>query len=155
MTTLDQTALTSDIINILERMAFVLCEDAEEPRFDPSDYREHVCIEMGSANDKVLVHLSGDSGFLSELASSMLGLIPEEVRPSEQGRQALLELGNVVGGDVVHLLGGETVEFDLGLPKSIEEKPLKKAEEKLGEPISLCCLESEDGYLRVAAFDVS
>ena len=155
MTTLDQATLTSDMVNILERMAFVLGEAAEEPRLDPSDYREHVRIEMASVNDKFLVHLSGDSGFLSEVASSMLGVLPEEVHPGEQGRQALLELGNVVGGAVVRRLGGETIEFDLGLPASIEETLLVKMEKKLGEPVALGCLESEDGYLRVAVFPVN
>lgn len=148
---LEARQLTLDVVGVLEQMAFVLCEEAEEPRHDLSDYCEHVKVTVDGDEHALACLISGNQGFLAEFAASMLGLDEDEVEPDKQGREALQELGNVVGGEVVRILGGEHIEFDLGLPESITAKDATKLQKQLPEVVS-CCLESDEGFVRVAAY---
>ncbi len=154
MNGIEQAQLTDGVTNILEKMAFVLCEDAEEPRWDNDDYQEHVYLTLQGGGEHAAVLLSADQPFLVELASSILGVMPDDLG-AEQAGMALLELGNVVAGEVVQILGGAFVEYDLSLPKAIAATDLGSLPGSLGAAECRSCVESDDGYLRVLVAAIS
>ena len=79
MTIIDQHRLARDLVNTLESTACVLCEEAEEYRNDLDDYCAHVRVNVRGDGRHTIVNLSGDHGFLVEFASSMLGVMTDEV----------------------------------------------------------------------------
>lgn len=142
MTDLNPDRMAELAIEALERTAFVLAEPAEsEDEFKPA-YFARVGF-TGAAEGHVV--LAADGGFVSELASSMLGVEPEEVAPDTEGQQALNELANIVGGSVIIDLGGEKADYKYGLPEQIG--PTDAGATNAGSVSGLVA--SEEGHLRV------
>jgi CheY-specific phosphatase CheX len=116
MTTLSADRIAQITIETLERTAFVLADcvdaDASGDLPDPTHFAAigYEGPQSGS------VHLAASEGFLRELASSILGMDPESIDPSQEGCDALAELANIVGGSIVHDLGGADQSYKLGLP---------------------------------------
>jgi hypothetical protein len=109
------------VIGALERMAFVLADRVEsEPT--RSGLAERVAITFERQQDGVVgrVLLDADEAFIRELGASLLGMDSDEVDLDEVARPALLEFANVLGGEVVRLLGGAVEPFKLGLPELAE-----------------------------------
>ncbi|MFI4896652.1 MAG: chemotaxis protein CheX [Phycisphaerales bacterium JB059] len=107
-------------IDALERTAFVLVDPcAPDATISPSHFAR--VRFSGPANGMVVVGAS--SGFLRELASSLLGICPEDIEVETEGLDALRELANILGGSVLHDLGGQQSEFSLGLPSLIDRDP--------------------------------
>lgn len=135
------------VIEALERTAFVLAEpvdpsEAAECRFAPT--LASVVGFTGAADGDVV--LTADDGFLRELASSMLGVEPEEVDLASTGRDALNELANIVGGSIIIELGGVERDYSYGLPRAVAP-----AEAAAAAPSGASCLvRSEQGLIRVA-----
>ncbi len=132
------------VVEALERTAFVLADVADEDeidgRFEPDRFAR---IEFtGVATGMIL--LSADTNFLVELASSMLGCAPEEVDLNEQGRDALNELANIVGGSIIIDLGGKDHEYSYGLPEAVERENVPSTSTGTAGWV-----ESEDGLLQV------
>ncbi len=152
MTTIDQHRLARDLVSTLESTACVLCEEAEEYRNDLDDYCAHVRVNVRGDGRHTIVNMSGDHGFLVEFASSMLGVMTDDVDLEQQGVSALLDFGHVAGGEVIRVLGGEQAEFDLGPPETISRDDLAAFEATHGEPSTLICVESDDGFLRVSVY---
>jgi CheY-specific phosphatase CheX len=75
----------------------------------------------------------------------MLGLEPDEVEADIEtlGTQAVCELANVIGGELIVMLGGKDVEFTLGLPESCDASAVPKNDSHG------CFLESEGELLEV------
>lgn len=104
------------VVEALERTAFVLADPV------PADYAESLPVPdrfskvdfSGAAVGSVV--LSASEGFVRELASSLLGVEPDEVEPDCDGQDALNELANIVGGSVILELGGAEKEYHYGLP---------------------------------------
>jgi len=121
------TAIFSDelamlAIQALERTAFVLV-DAVESEGD------HVWTEEESAACKCArirysgphsgeIVLAASRGFILELASSLLGVEPDEVSVDTEGQDALKELANILGGSVLVELDGEHVDYRLEVPET-------------------------------------
>ena len=53
-------------------------------------------------------------------ASSLLGINPEDIEVESEGLDAIRELANILGGSVLHDIGGQQSEFSLGLPTMVD-----------------------------------
>ena len=148
--------LTSDcigdlVVDALERTAFVLAEtvpasDAMD-NFQPNHFAK--IGFTGVANGCII--LAADTEFVSEVASSLLGVEPEDVDPDKEGRDALGELANIVGGSIIIEFGGEDQNYEYGLPTSLTRAQLPPEPDGTVK----CYLQSECGMLCVSWVPVS
>lgn len=131
------------VSHILETMAFVFVEAQEEAEdFGPLF---HSKISYFGPDESTDLFLSASQGFLVELASSMLGMEPNDIDPAVEGLQALDELANIVCGEVIQSIGGEDAVFSQGIPERVDG-PTPAAENS--EPLEVT-LDSEGEPLRV------
>lgn len=124
MSELNAETLGQLATDALERTAFMVAEPADEDFLDelPScDW--YTCIEY-TGPESGTVYLAGSTGFLVELAASLLGVDSEDVQTEGEGLDALREMTNIVGGSVVTVLGGTHCKLSLGLPSVIEKAAL-------------------------------
>jgi len=91
------------------------------------------------------IFLSASEGFIRELASSLLGTDEGEIDMDTQGRDAINELANIVGGSITMELGSETQNFSLGLPAASTGDAIPRA----GDGVTQCFIESEGELLVV------
>jgi len=154
------TALTSNVVRALDRMAFVL---AERSKKDPAVVLRRIVDEgpvaaarIGIALDGVQneLLLAGSPGFLTELSASLLGVEPTEVDVEHEGRYALLELANVVGGELVLLLGGRDRPLRLGLPEGATATDVSRALAAAAADghAFASAVDTEDGHLVLVGF---
>lgn len=140
MSPIDHDTLQTIITDALERTAFVIvdpCDDAA----GLSPPKLHAKIRYsGPASGTIVV--SASEGFLVELASSILGVEPEEVRLDVEGRDALRELANIIAGSALVAIGGEDTPYSLGLPEAIDARPT-------ATPDATCVVESMGESLAV------
>jgi chemotaxis protein CheY-P-specific phosphatase CheC len=145
------TAITSDklgelVVEALERTAFLISDPIDSD--DASSYGEPtwfstIAYHGGSKGE---IYLSATEGFVLELASSLLGVDADEVDLQTQGRDAINELANIVGGSVTLELGNETSQFSLGLPESAsaDQLPVESA------ALTRCFIDAEDELLVIS-----
>lgn len=144
------TDLTTDrigelVVDALERTAFVLVDVVDDERVkELPPPRRHTRVQFSGASCGAIV-LSATDGFLVELASSILGVEAAEVDSDKEGKDALDELANIVGGSVILELGGEDQYIKYGLPCAIDESDLPED----GEDTVKCYLECESELLVV------
>ena len=139
MKEITKKTITELVSNILETMAFVFAESMEEE--ENASSMRHSKISYAGPDENADLFLSASTGFLSELASSMLGAEPDEIDVEVVGQQALNELANIVCGEVILSLGGENEVFSQGLPEATES-PGKTRE---AETSIRSIVESEEG----------
>ncbi|MFT4542766.1 MAG: hypothetical protein ACI841_003445 [Planctomycetota bacterium] len=140
--TLSASQLSQIAMHALEATAFMIVDPVGELGNEPFEYNSMINIQ-GAEHDIWLV-LSASGGFLEELASSMLGLDPSEVDQEVEGPQALSELANILGGEVVMALGGAELSFNLSLPQS----PV--SDERLAHSQTTCELDSMGERCRIS-----
>ena len=146
MSSIPSNRMAELVVEALERTAFLLA-DAMPPEacdeFDRPEWFSSIGYS-GTANGQV--HLAASEGFIRELASSLLGIEPDEVHMESQGRDAINELANIVGGSITLELGSDTHPFALGLPEasSIDDMP------KAGDAVTQCFIESEGELLVIS-----
>lgn len=145
MTLLTSQQIAEFVIEALERTAFVLAEtiDAGEASSLPAPTKFSRIAYTGPSSGNVF--LAASEGFICELASSILGVEPEDVDPSIEGEDAITELANIVGGSVILKLGGEKCEYSLRLPELIEAANLPES----NNYTQVCFVESEGELLKV------
>lgn len=117
MNPLNHDTLAELTIDALARTAFVVAEPIEASDLDSfgqPDAFARIRYEGPSAG---WVYLSAATGFLCELAASLLGVESEDIDPQVEGRDALQELANIIGGSVILSLGGDERRLSLGLPE--------------------------------------
>lgn len=132
-------------IEALERTAFVVAEPAEEDfMHELADCEWAAKIEY-SGPLAGQVYLSASTGFLLELAASILGTDTDEVSAETEGQDALREMSNIVGGSVVSELGGERCELSLGLPSVLDLSEMPN----FGDNAVRCILDSDGERLDV------
>lgn len=102
---------------VLEQMAFAFPDPVSE---DALSWDHHVHIRYEGLDEEGDVHLSASEGFLREVGAGMLGIEPEDIEPDECAA-TLREIANVVCGEIVHELGGESRRIRLGLPEDGED----------------------------------
>lgn len=148
--------LTSDrisqlVIDALERTAFVLVDIVDEERVAElsKPVRFSKVAFSGAANGQVV--LSATDGFVCELASSILGVEPTDVKSDVEGLDALNELSNIVGGSIILDMGGEDHHIVYGLPTTIESSEVPGH----CESTVRCYLECDEELLTVAWYPQS
>ena len=121
------TAIFSDelamlAIQALERTAFVLVDAVENEEGHEWSAEEaatytfaRICYHGPSSGQIVL---AASHGFVIELASSLLGVDPDEIDVDVEGTDAMKELANILGGSVLVELDGEHVDYRLQVPES-------------------------------------
>ncbi len=141
MEQLTEDRISGMISSALERIAFVFAEPIDASTEHSAN--RHASITFESAGDSGTIFLSAEDGFLHELAANLLGVEMEEVS-DEESSQALTELANIVGGEIILALGASSIPFQLGLPGVIEAPPTASP------AASGACVESEGGVLSVS-----
>ena len=143
MSRIDSNSLRMLVTQALERTAFVIvdpCDEQDAGRLAPATHFARIDYagpESGS------VYLQASPGFLTELASSILGAEPDEIRLDVEGLDALRELANIVGGSAVVALGGESLPYALRLPETLDGPPTDLADavtctvESMGERLTV------------------
>jgi CheY-specific phosphatase CheX len=134
--------LVQMVTEALERTCFMVSDPSDADAVAANGYQCARCARIaytGPAAGHVFVVAS--DGFLEELASSLLGCEPEEIDLEVEGRDAIKELANIMGGSVILELGGDNCEYRLGLPEEVGAAPAATGAE--------CYIESTFGALRV------
>ena len=145
MTVLTPGRIGELVVVALERTAFVLVDVVDNDRVkELTPPKQHTRVEFSGAECGAII-LSATDGFLIELASSILGVEASEVDSEQEGKDALSELANIVGGSVILELGGEDRYIKYGLPGEIEESDLPE----VGEHTVKCYLECDSELLVV------
>lgn len=99
MTVLSSDTLIEATVNALERTAMVLAEPANDAdNHEPVTAYARIAYSGPSSGT---LTLAATDGFLCELASSLLGVEPDEVAAGEQGLDALKEMANILGGSII------------------------------------------------------
>jgi len=146
MTEVTPGRLAELAVEALERTAFLITDpvppEAAHGFDDPSWFS--TIGYHGSAKGEL--YLSASEGFVRELASSLLGVEPEEVDMPTHGRDAINELANIMGGSVTLELGSATRGFSLGLPEEACPDDVPDA----GSNVTRCYLESEGELLIIS-----
>lgn len=137
MPDIDSQHLAQLATDALERTAFMLMDPSEGA--DPGTLTHHAKINyFGTGAGEV--HVSASEGFVIELASSLLGVEPDEVEAETQGDDAMRELANILAGSLITQLGAATDSFRLGLPEDSKSPALSEGcvtcfLESMGEPL--------------------
>lgn len=134
--------LSELVAEALERTCFMVSEPTDRAAAAGHGYALSHCARIactGPAAGEVFVIAS--DGFIEELASGLLGCEPQEIDIEVEGRDAIKELVNILGGSVILEMGGDDCEYRLGLPEEAEPVPFTAGVE--------CYTESTSGALRV------
>lgn len=145
MTSLTSERISELVVEALERTAFVLVDDVDVERAGELPSPTH-CVKIsfsGAATGDVF--LAASEGFVVELASSILGVEPDEVDSAQEGADAISELTNIVGGSIILELGGDQNYIHYGLPMPIESDQLPD----IADDTARCFLECDDELLTV------
>jgi len=106
--------LTDILGRVLEESAFILAEPGEEPeRWSGAVLR--ACIAFESTRGGTLRLLTNPQA-ASEIAANMLGIDQGDEEAQSNGRAAVSELLNVLGGAFLTRYFGTAVPSQLGLP---------------------------------------
>jgi len=135
--------LAEMVIAALERTAFVLAEPADADRVKSLPAPAHAAVIRYTGPKSGSVRLEATDGFLREVASSLLGVEPDEVNVEKDGLDVIRELANIVGGSVILELGGDACPFSLGLPEVVAVSG------SAGSSDCVCHIESDGEHLRV------
>jgi len=138
-------ALARMVLDLLERTAMVFADEGS----DDADYAvptRFARIEYSGPTRGTLT-LAATDGFLAEVASSLLGVEPEDVDLKRDGDDALQEIANTLGGSVVLALTGEHCEYSLGLPQVVAAPDASETVH------AACVVVAEGGPLRVGWCD--
>ncbi len=138
MNTIDEDRLAELTAAALERTAFVMSEPVAVEAAALHGATRGAAIRYRGPSAGEVALWTGD-GFLRALASSLLGVEPEEIDVARQGEDALRELANIVGGSVVAFLGGEESAFLLGLPAILPGARPPAPGERAGSACALDC----------------
>ncbi|GAB4548868.1 MAG: hypothetical protein Tsb0013_09720 [Phycisphaerales bacterium] len=122
----------------LERTAFMLVDPADAA--DPGVLTRHAHIAYNGEGGCGDVFVSASEGFTLELASSLLGVEPEEINIEEQGVDAMRELANILAGSILTTIGGKEHAYRLGLPETTDSTApsdgcVTCAMDSMGEPL--------------------
>lgn len=142
MNQINPDRLAELVTQALERTCFMVSDPSDEAAAAEHGHDFCHCARIaytGPSAGHVLVAAS--EGFIEELACSLLGCEPDEIDPEVEGRDAIKELANIMGGSVILELGGDNCEYRLGLPE-----PAKPLAFTTG---AQCYIESAFGTLRV------
>jgi CheY-specific phosphatase CheX len=139
MSNLDHNALCRMVTAVLERTMFIFAEPAQP---GPADSKWASSISFsGAYNGSVTVRAS--EGFVRQLVGGFVSVEPQQADLAKFGQDAMNELANLVGGQIVAALGGEDRPIRLGLPD-----PAKAGQTKLDKAL-VCGLDSMGDQLTI------
>lgn len=123
MSNMNNDTLNDLVVDALSKIAFVFVDpvDSDEAEELPQPTAFTSIRYEGTSTGTVA--LAASEGFLRELTSSLLGLEPEDIDPATEGLDALRELANILGGSVVHEIGGVEQQITLALPEASPQLP--------------------------------
>jgi len=148
--TLEGQTLARTVILALERMAFLLAEEVDEDYAEEvASFTSFVTVAFTGEGQAARLYISVTEGFLREFTANLLGLEEDEVDVDRYGPHAMNDLANLIGGEVVVMLGGSEEDSPLCRPELYDAEQLE-AELAGQEEGPLCCwLDSEGEVLRV------
>jgi two-component system chemotaxis response regulator CheY len=134
---IDPARLDEVVLQALERMAFILADRCEAP-VDEGALRRRIGFAGPDVEGELVIAAS--EGLAREAAAGMTGM--EDAQFDEESLCKVLdELANIIGGEVIVLLGGRERPFKLGLPGPMEGeiKPLRctRRYSSLGEKVEI------------------
>lgn len=145
MSAITPQRLAEMVSDALERTCFMISDPAEPQTVAQQGFDLHHAARIAYTGPNTgTIHLFASDGFLEELASGLLGCEPDEIDIERDGRDAIRELANILGGSVTLELGGDRAEHRLGLP---EDADPAAPPARIGAD---CNLISASGALRVA-----
>lgn len=113
--------LTEVLSSVLEEAAFFMIEpEAVPPTYDADVFSATIDFEAVRGGQ---LRLTASRNLARNLAANMLGIDPTDPEADEQGRNALGEILNVLGGAFITRHFGTKVPFQLGLPAVADEAP--------------------------------
>ena len=115
MMKLEPNDLIAKVDNALETMCFVMADAIDPDEIDDAPSLR-AWIQFHNESESGCVELAATLGFVQEVGSGLLGIDMDEISEDQHAQDVLLELANVVAGEVVNLLGGENTLFELGIP---------------------------------------
>ena len=116
---IDPARLDEVVLQSLERMAFILADPCEAS-VDEGALKRRIDFRGPGVEGELIIAAS--EGLAREAASGMTGLEAAEF-DEEALCKVLDELPNIIGGEVVVLLGGREKPFKLGLPGPLDGQP--------------------------------
>lgn len=140
MTTIDPNTLSRMVASVLERTMFIFAEPAS-PTEPQSQWKSAITFS-GSFSGAVTV--TATEGFVRQLVGGFVSVEPQDADLSQYGQDAMNELANLVGGQIVAALGGEDRPIRLGLPDPA------KARQGLPSNAIKCGLDSMGDQLVIA-----
>ena len=140
MTSLDQQSLARMVASVLERTMFIFAEPTA-PAESTGPWSSAITFS-GAFNGAVTVTAS--EGFVRQLVGGFVSVEPQEADLAKFGQDAMNELANLVGGQIVAALGGEERPIRLGLPdpakarQGIAAADLKCCLDSMGDTLTIC-----------------
>lgn len=144
---LDPARLDACIANALETMAFLTGEPSVAAVAEGALRRS---IELHADSWRGVLTVATSEFLAREAASSMTGMDLEAVSETELG-QVLDELANIIGGELIVLLGGDESPIRLGLPGPEAEMPRARPELTRGLAVDGDVFQVEIGWSPSAA----
>lgn len=114
-----QEMLAEVLSSVLEEAAFFMIEPEPVPgQYDGEVFSATIDFEAARGGQ---LRLTASRNLARNLAANMLGIDPSDAEADEQGRNALGEILNVLGGAFITRHFGTKVPFQLGLPTVADE----------------------------------
>jgi len=115
---IDPNELMEMVTDALDCIAFMTV--APERRIEHQSTNIYTNVSFAGEEVTGTVSVAVDSGFAKELAAGFLASDEDEVDEATESLEAVLELTNIVGGQVIGALGSESREILIGLPERVE-----------------------------------
>ncbi|MEM1355080.1 MAG: chemotaxis protein CheX [Planctomycetota bacterium] len=119
----DHTEIIQEVVpEVLEQLAFVFADPAEADEL-PGGLEQGFAVRVkinGAATGSLTVVSGRD--ICAELAANLTGDDPEDVEP-ESAEMALMELANVLCGQLLTRVAGVEPVFDLEAPTALDSPP--------------------------------
>ncbi len=108
---------------VLEKQAFMFAVSADRSEF-PSEALECVSTEIGfSGNCNGEIHMTVPEHLAVELAANIIGLDVDDDAVDEKALDALREILNIVCGNFITRLYGNTVDMSQTIPETSRKNP--------------------------------
>ena len=111
------TVFLGVVRNVLERFAFMFCETTDDKRFTDCKGPFLYASVTFSGSRQAAISLTTSESLCMEMAANILGVDPSELG-EESGIDAMKELANIVCGELIPALYGNTEVFDLTVPSA-------------------------------------
>ena len=117
MKTNEREALSSVFCTVLERLAFMFGEQAEKDEI-PRSSAGYLAASISFIGPmRGTLSLTAPAAMCAQLAANILGLDESSAEALEGGQDALKEVLNIVCGQLITSIAGDSPVFDLTVPQ--------------------------------------